>query len=126
MFPEQERRGFTHQQVQGALAGQGIALARIALVHDLLERGELVELFDGRFRLATTATYYLIQLPLAPQRPELTGFVEWVARSEDLRLEMDNPSYTIWPGRIHMALHSPRADPRRLSRARGAGLHHVE
>jgi LysR family glycine cleavage system transcriptional activator len=75
---------FTHQQVQGALAGQGIALARIALVHDLLERGELVELFGGRCRLATTATYYLIQLPLVPPRPELTGFVEWV-RAEAAR-----------------------------------------
>jgi LysR family glycine cleavage system transcriptional activator len=75
---------FTHQQVQGALAGQGVALARIALVHDLLERGELVELFDGRCRLATSATYYLIQLPLVPPRPELTMFVEWV-RAEAAR-----------------------------------------
>jgi LysR family transcriptional regulator, glycine cleavage system transcriptional activator len=69
---------FTHQQVQGALAGQGIALARMALVHDLLERGELVELFDGRCRLACSATYYLIQLPLALARPELQHFADWV------------------------------------------------
>lgn len=69
---------FTHQQVQGALAGQGIALARIALVHDLLERGELVELFGGRCRLACPATYYLIQLPLAQPRTELQRFVQWV------------------------------------------------
>jgi LysR family glycine cleavage system transcriptional activator len=75
---------FTHQQVQGALAGQGIALARIALVHDLLERGELVELFDGRCRLAASATYYLIQLPLAQPRPDLQRFVEWV-RNEAAR-----------------------------------------
>ena len=69
---------FTYQQVQGALAGQGIALARLALVHDLLEGGELVELFDGRCRIAGTFGYYLIQLPLAQQRPELVRFVEWV------------------------------------------------
>jgi LysR family glycine cleavage system transcriptional activator len=69
---------FTHQQVQGALAGQGVALARIALVHDLLERGELIELFDGRCRLATSATYYLIELPLAQPRAELQRFVDWV------------------------------------------------
>lgn len=75
---------FTHQQVQGALAGQGIALARIALVHDLIERGELIELFDGRCRLPTSAAYYLIQLPLAPPRAELTTFVEWV-RAEAAR-----------------------------------------
>jgi hypothetical protein len=30
-----------------------------------------------------------------------TGFVEWVVRSEDLRVEIDNPAYTIWPGHIH-------------------------
>jgi LysR family glycine cleavage system transcriptional activator len=69
---------FTYQQVQGALAGQGIALARLALVHDLLEGGELVELFDGRCRLTGSHAYYLIQLPLAQQRPELSRFVEWV------------------------------------------------
>jgi LysR family glycine cleavage system transcriptional activator len=69
---------FTHQQVQGALAGQGIALARLALVHDLLEGGELVELFDGRCRLTGTYVYYLIQMPMAQQRPELFRFVDWV------------------------------------------------
>ena len=75
---------FTHQQVQGALAGQGIALARLALVHDLLEGGELVELFDGRCRLAGSCAYYLIQMPLAQPRPELARFVEWV-RAEAAR-----------------------------------------
>jgi len=69
---------FTYQQVQGALAGQGIALARLALVHDLLEGGELVELFDGRCRIPGSYAYHLIQLPLAPPRPELERFVEWV------------------------------------------------
>jgi len=69
---------FTYQQVQGALAGQGIALARLALVHDLLEGGELVELFDGRCRLPGSYAYYLIRLPLAQPRPELDRFVEWV------------------------------------------------
>lgn len=31
-----------------------------------------------------------------------TGFVERIAESEDLRLIIDNPAYTIFPGRIHM------------------------
>jgi LysR family glycine cleavage system transcriptional activator len=69
---------YTYQQVQGALAGQGIALARLALVHDLLEGGELVELFDGRCRIRGSYAYYLIQMPLAQPRPELARFVEWV------------------------------------------------
>lgn len=30
-----------------------------------------------------------------------TGFVEWAIRSEDMRVEIANPAYTIWPGRIH-------------------------
>jgi LysR family glycine cleavage system transcriptional activator len=70
--------------VQGALAGQGIALARLALVHDLLEGGELVELFDGRCRLPGSYAYYLIQMPLAQARPELARFADWV-RAEAAR-----------------------------------------
>jgi hypothetical protein len=31
-----------------------------------------------------------------------TGFVEWVIRSEDVRVDFANPSYTIWPGRVHL------------------------
>src|SRR5262245_49960422 len=87
---------FTYQQVQGALAGQGVALARLALVHDLLEGGELVELFDGRCRIAGTFAYYLIQLPLAPPRAELRRFLDWVhaeaARTRHALGEPDQPS----------------------------------
>src|SRR6185437_10546071 len=36
---------FTYQQVQAALAGQGIALARVPLVFEALQRGELIEPF---------------------------------------------------------------------------------
>ncbi|MES1186537.1 MAG: hypothetical protein ABUL60_22180 [Myxococcales bacterium] len=31
-----------------------------------------------------------------------TGFVEWVIQSEDVKVEIDNPSYTIFPGRVHL------------------------
>src|ERR1041384_2753188 len=31
-----------------------------------------------------------------------TGFVEWVIRDDDVKVEISNPAYTIWPGRIHM------------------------
>jgi hypothetical protein len=31
-----------------------------------------------------------------------TGFAEWVLASEDLRVEIENPAYTLWPGRIRM------------------------
>lgn len=69
---------FTHQQVQGALAGQGIALARLALVHDALARKELVEPFGAAGRLPGEAAYWLITLPGTPPRPELLAFAEWV------------------------------------------------
>ena len=31
-----------------------------------------------------------------------TGLVESVLKSEDLRVEIQNPAYSIWPGRVHM------------------------
>ncbi len=31
-----------------------------------------------------------------------TGFVEWMVKSEDLRVEIQNPAYSIWPGKVHM------------------------
>ncbi|WP_395698822.1 LysR family transcriptional regulator [Aquabacterium sp.] len=69
---------YTHQQVQGALAGQGIALARIPMVHELLARGELVEPFGREGRLAGDAAYWLILLPQARLRPALQAFADWV------------------------------------------------
>ena len=69
---------YTHQQVQGALAGQGVALARMALVHDQLARGELVEPFGAAGRLAAPAAYWLLPLPGARLRPELRAFIAWV------------------------------------------------
>lgn len=69
---------YTHQQVQGALAGQGVALARLALVHEQVARGELVEPFGAAGRLPATAAYWLIPLPGARLRPELRAFLTWV------------------------------------------------
>jgi len=31
-----------------------------------------------------------------------TGFVEWLILSEDVKVEFENPSYTIWPGKVHL------------------------
>ena len=31
-----------------------------------------------------------------------TGFVEGMLKSEDLRVEIQNPAYSIWPGKVHM------------------------
>lgn len=72
---------YTHQQVQGALAGQGVALARLALVHEQLARGELVEPFGPAGRMRGQAGYWLLPLPDARLTPELQAFIAWV-RSE--------------------------------------------
>lgn len=69
---------YTHQQVQGALAGQGVALARMALVHDQISRGELVEPFGSAGRIGAPAAFWLIPLPGARLRPELRAFLDWV------------------------------------------------
>jgi len=69
---------FTHQQVQTALAGQGVALARLPLVHDALERGELIEPFGRAGRLGSARAYWQIPLPGARPRAELDSFMLWL------------------------------------------------
>lgn len=71
---------YTHQQVQAALAGQGVALARLALVADALARGDLVEPFGPAQRQWAEICYWLV--PLAGSsgepRPEVAAFTSWV------------------------------------------------
>jgi hypothetical protein len=55
-----------------------------------------------RRRLVIGTVVALLSYPVLGTLALWTGFVEWAARSEDLRLEIENPSYTIWPGRIHL------------------------
>ena len=69
---------YTHQQIQGAVAGQGLALARLALVHDALARGELVEPFGPAGRLDAPNAYWLLALPGARLTSELRAFLAWV------------------------------------------------
>ncbi|MDR7332587.1 LysR substrate-binding domain-containing protein [Roseateles asaccharophilus] len=69
---------FTYQQVQAALTGQGIALARLPLVHEHLQRGELVEPFGKKGRLGCPFSYWLITGPVAARRPEVKQFADWV------------------------------------------------
>ena len=71
---------YTHQQVQFALAGRGVALVLHSLVHDALERGELVEPFGPALRRPTAFAAHLVVLPGArlAERPELQTFAQWV------------------------------------------------
>jgi len=69
---------FTYQQIQTALTGQGVALARLPLVHEQLQRGELVEPFGKAGRLGSPFSYWLIVGPNAARRPEVQQFADWV------------------------------------------------
>lgn len=78
---------FTYQQVQAALAGHGVALARTALVFEALQRGELVEPFGPAGRIASPAVYWLMVGPRRRARPEVDRFCNWVlAQAADTRL----------------------------------------
>ncbi len=69
---------FTYQQIQAALAGQGVALARLALVGESLARGELVEPFGVAGRVISPYAYWLVRWPARRERPELAAFEAWV------------------------------------------------
>jgi LysR family glycine cleavage system transcriptional activator len=78
---------FTYQQVQAALAGHGVALARVALVFEALQRGELVEPFGTEGRVDSPYVYWLITAPASRARPEVAQFGDWVlAQARDTRL----------------------------------------
>lgn len=70
---------YTFQQVQAALTGQGVALARLPLVAEALRTGELVEPFaDCAERLDSAHAYWLIAPSSARQRPEVAQFCRWI------------------------------------------------
>lgn len=66
-----------YQQIQCALSGQGVALARAPLVADALSRQELVEPFPAS-RCATPYAYWQILAPTALDRPEVSAFCAWL------------------------------------------------
>lgn len=69
---------FTYQQVQAALAGQAVALARLALVSEQLQRGDLVEPFGAQGRLDSPFAYWLLQSRHGRARPEVRQFSDWI------------------------------------------------
>ena len=69
---------YTYQQVQGALAGHGVALARVPLVFEALQRGELVEPFGEAGRIVSPYSYWMVIGPGSRSRPEVAQFTAWV------------------------------------------------
>lgn len=81
--PVSTLRFSNHDQViQAALAGQGVALARAALIAETLRDGRLLPVLGPP--LESELRYFVIQSERARQRPEVRAFVSWV-ESEAMR-----------------------------------------
>jgi DNA-binding transcriptional LysR family regulator len=65
------------QVIQAAVAGQGIALGRVALVESMLQDGRLVELPVAQRSARVEVAYWLVQA--APDhRPDVLAVMEWI------------------------------------------------
>lgn len=69
---------FTYQQIQAALAGQGVALARVAMVDEALRQGDLVEPFGAAGRMTSPYSYWLVRWAGRRERPALAAFESWL------------------------------------------------
>ena len=69
--------GYAYQIAQAALAGQGVALARMPLVADSLTAGDLVEVLPG-MRVDSPMASWLIVGPHSQHRPEVRAFCDWL------------------------------------------------
>ncbi|ACM32093.1 LysR substrate-binding domain-containing protein [[Acidovorax] ebreus] len=68
---------YAQQIVQAALAGQGLALARMPLIAESLASGDLQEVLPGH-RLDSPLVYWLVVGPRSGQRPEIQAFSAWL------------------------------------------------
>ncbi|WP_198969140.1 LysR substrate-binding domain-containing protein [Xylophilus sp. ASV27] len=68
---------YAHQIAQAALAGQGVALARMPLVADSLAAGDLVEVLP-QHKLDSPLAYWLLIAPRRAARPEVKAFRDWL------------------------------------------------
>jgi len=62
--------------IQAAVAGQGLALARKALVQDDLDSGILVRPFE--LSLSVEFAYYLVCPVEAADQPKIAAFRDWI------------------------------------------------
>ena len=68
---------YTHQQVQAAVAGQGVAMARLAMNTEHAASGTLVEAFPG-CRMESPFAYWLVKPAPDLQSEDARHFCEWV------------------------------------------------
>ncbi|WP_431259451.1 LysR family transcriptional regulator [Roseateles chitinivorans] len=70
---------FTYQQIQAAVSGQAVALARLPMIYEALERGELVEPFGDAGRTDCPTVYWLMMSEHGRARPEVVEFAQWIS-----------------------------------------------
>jgi LysR family glycine cleavage system transcriptional activator len=77
-LPDQAGQRFSQAElsIEAAVVGMGIALARLSLVADHLERGTLISPFP--LSMATAFSYYLVALPEATMLPKVVFFSRWL------------------------------------------------
>jgi len=68
---------YAYQMVQAAIAGQGVVLARSALVADSLASGDLVQVLP-QLGLDSPMSYWLIAGQRSALQPEVSAFSEWL------------------------------------------------
>lgn len=82
---------YAQQIAQAALAGQGLALARMPLVAQSLAAGDLVEVLPGH-RLDAPLAYWLVMGPRSGERPEVQAFRAWLLlQAEATRAAVGEP-----------------------------------
>jgi hypothetical protein len=53
-------------------------------------------------RLVVAIVALLLAYPVLGNVALWSGFAEWMLKSEDLRVEIRNPAYTLWPGHVRL------------------------
>jgi LysR family glycine cleavage system transcriptional activator len=71
---------YTYQQVQAALAGQGVTLARLPLTAQQLAAGELVEPFADQpeTRISSPYSYWMVTRDRSELSEDVKSFCDWI------------------------------------------------
>jgi len=70
------RYNYANLVLQAAIAGEGVALGRSAIVHDALELGQLVRPFE--FAIPSDYAYWVVCPEDRADRPKIKAFSDWL------------------------------------------------
>lgn len=101
------------QVIQAAVAAQGIAVGRVALVEPMLADGRLVALPSFRVKRESNEAYWLIRSPSEAHR-DVETVAHWIRReSAELASAMEARLAPMEESATSKGIAAPRADPRR-------------